>query len=440
MRVLAYPHATTIGGAQIAAVELLLALRRRGHEVTVLAPDGPLVSALQTGGLGWIRCAPLSPHPVSLDHTRTLAAAIRATRPDVVHAFEIGHVLAAFRVARVGFGLPVLGSFFSTRIPWFVPESIPLTAGKPVLLDFTVQWRTAPCRLLEPAVDIRPPPPGPAGGELRARLGIAPHAPVVTLVSRFTQLYKGEGLIGLVKSFRALDPELGTVALLVGDGPLHAELAARARAVNRALGRTAVVLPGPMPDPAPAYAVADVVAGNGHGLLRGMALGKAGVVLGRMGFCRTATPERTEALAHEGFYGTGDGGAMADAVTRELSPLLRDPDARARLGAFAARYVAERYGADRGAERLEEALEDARRGPRSRAAGEWVRAMGRAVHYRLRQPGLRREARRRGLQGEEAVELVFGRLRDMALPGGRRWTGRNLRAPAELASRAGRGA
>jgi hypothetical protein len=54
MRILVYPHAMEIGGAQLNAIHLAAAVRDLGHDVTVLSEPGPLVPQVAELGLAHV--------------------------------------------------------------------------------------------------------------------------------------------------------------------------------------------------------------------------------------------------------------------------------------------------------------------------------------------------------------------------------------------------
>src|SRR5207237_10898328 len=77
-------------------------------------------------------------------------------------------------------------------------------------------------------------------------------------------------------------PDLDLV--IVGTGDAEDVVRRKAEAANRRLGRPAVVLVGPMNDPRPAYAAADLVLGQGGSAIRAMSFTKPLIVIGEKGF------------------------------------------------------------------------------------------------------------------------------------------------------------
>jgi len=149
--------------------------------------------------------------------------------------------------------------------------------------------------------------------ELRHRFGIPADAPVALFVGRFTC---DKGIAELMEAFLQLEnrfPELRL--LLVGsfeDGdPLPADMRKRLESHQR------VILAGPVNDPAPYYAIADVLVLPSHreGLptvvLEGHAAGKPVIGAAATGIVDLLVDGETGLL-----FPVGDASALADAIAR----------------------------------------------------------------------------------------------------------------------------
>lgn len=172
----------------------------------------------------------------------------------------------------------------------------------------------------------------------RAALGIAPDAPVIGCVGRLVSLKNHRLLLAHLPGLVRVHQNLRVV--LAGDGPLHAELLAQARA----LGMTDHVLfLGARTDIANILPAFDIFAlpsqteGLSIALLEACATGLA-IVATDVG----GNPE----IVHDGSTGTlvpvDDGPALEAA----LDTLLRDAALRARLGAAACAWVAANASVD----------------------------------------------------------------------------------------------
>ena len=139
---------------------------------------------------------------------------------------------------------------------------------------------------------------------------------------------------------------------IVGDGPAAAALQERAAHVNRRWGREVVKFVGPMHDPRPAYAAADVVLGMGSSALRALSIGRPVVVQGEDGFSKVFEPATLPYFCAHGMWGRCRGGldrttacrsavgparrirvaaqssARSDAVRSRIASRCRAPSAR----------------------------------------------------------------------------------------------------------------
>ncbi len=149
--------------------------------------------------------------------------------------------------------------------------------------------------------------------ELRHQFGIPANAPIALFVGRLTC---DKGIAELMEAFSQLEnrfPELRL--LLVGsfeDGdPLPADIRKRLESHQR------VILAGPVNDPAPYYAIADILVLPSHreGLptvvLEGHAAGKPVIGAAATGIVDLLVDGETGLL-----FPVGDASALADAITR----------------------------------------------------------------------------------------------------------------------------
>jgi glycosyltransferase involved in cell wall biosynthesis len=363
MNILIGLHHVTLGGDTINAVELASRLRSRGHRVTLFAITGatgaasaveaPLLAMAGERGVG-VR---IFPRPLGvrarLGLVRDLARFARAERVEVVHAFGHQDTYFAFAGSYGLAGVPLVVNDYAMTLTRGLPQRVPLIAGTAAVRDEAERERPGPAFLLEPPVDIVANRPGCAdGAAFRRRLGIGPDEVLLVMVSRLARTMKAESLRGAIDAVWLL-AEPAVRLVLVGDGDGAPDLGTRAAKVNADLGRDAVLLPGAMVDPRPAYAAADIVLGMGHSGLRGMAFGKPLVVVGERGFSLPLTRETLSQFLYHGVYGLGDGGDVAPGLAEQLRPLLRDRQLREARGQLGRQTVMDRFGLDAAAERLE---------------------------------------------------------------------------------------
>lgn len=381
LRVLVGLHHVTLGGDTINAVELAGRLQQRGHAVTLfaIAPAGvadaaaPLLAMARERGVGVRLFPPGGGVRGRARLVRELARFVRAERFDVVHTFGHQDTYFAFAGSYGLAGAPLVVNDYAMTVTRGLPRRVPLVVGTEQVREEAGRARPGRAFLVEPPVDTDANRPALVDGPaFRARLGIGSDETLLVMVSRFNRAMKAESLRGAIDAVHLLaDPAVRLV--LVGDGEGGADLAARAGKVNADLGRDAVLLPGALVDPRPAYAAADIVLGMGHSGLRGMAFGKPVVVVGERGFSLPVTAETLPHFLYHGIYGLGDGGDVAPGLAEQLRPLLRDPGRRASLGQLGRRLVAERFSLDAAAERLEEIYRSA---AGRRSWFDWARDAG----------------------------------------------------------------
>lgn len=413
MRVLVLPKNLELGGTQKNAVSISLELAGMGHAVELATEDGPLGERVRASGVP-LRLLP----PVASRWHRlgTILRIIRDTRPDVVHAYEVRGVLEAAITGCLAGGVPLLGSILSTRVPWYLPETVPLTVGVPELAAFTRLWRSGRTELIEPAIDTTEPTPDAVPSLDR----IDDRSNLIVLVSRLVGPFKREGILRSISAVHELAP-LGYRLLIVGDGPERHIYERAAATTNRAFQTGVVTFAGAMEDPSPAYGVAKVVVGNGMSVIRAAMVSIPSVVVGREGYSEIVDLESLPGLIERGFYGVGEGLKGTDPLPAQMIAArqrVEDEDSRA----VAAQLIG-RYGLSTVGRKYESALAHAAT-VEPPNVGSLLRSLGRTAHYRYHRRRLRQQASRGGLEAENADNFVYGRLRNMALPPAHWGTGR----------------
>jgi glycosyltransferase involved in cell wall biosynthesis len=406
MKVLVYPPTLELGGSQLNAIELAAALAERGHDVAVVAArPGPLAGMLADKGL---RLLSLDLPGVRRPAPRAmlaLARVVRRERPDIVHAYEAPTALEAFFGTRLARRATVVTSILSMTIPARFPRSIPLVVGTRALAEQASRAGHRSVHLIEPPVDTRRDRPDAdmnTDAFLRAHQLNDDRLRIV-IVSRLERQLKLEGLERLIAATAPLAADRPVCLVVVGGGTALPLLRQRAEEVNARLGRRAVVLTGPMTDPRPAYAAADVFAGMGGSALRAMAFAKPVVIVGERGFSEVAAPETVQRFLEEGFYGTGDGDLDPERLRRQLDGLLADPERRSRLGAFGRELVCQRFDLGVAAAALEQIYQGATAGrlPAGTELAEAGRALAWIGGLKAKQRVLQWRARRLPRQAHE---------------------------------------
>jgi glycosyltransferase involved in cell wall biosynthesis len=249
------------GGPADHVADVAPVLAALGHEVTVVMPSGAAASRVEAAG---VRRLPLSvASKTDVSGALRFAALLRRERPDVLHCQDRRAGLVG-RLAARGAGVPVVFTLH----------------GAPDGLSYLVRGnlRAAPERRRDRLYYLH-------AERWLARTGglvVAPSEAIAEYLRRHVRLPAGQvrvvpngvdlgrfspaghtggagvlwlGLMGAVKRLDVLLDALasyGGPAVLAGDGPLRAEVAARAAGLG---GR--VTLPGFVADPVPLLAAAD---------------------------------------------------------------------------------------------------------------------------------------------------------------------------------------
>lgn len=369
MRLLVGLHHLELGGSQLNALDLAVSVRDQGHEVVIFGnyqdEPGPVAELARQAGLPVIavrhraerlgRTMPLRP-----GLSRALNRAVREFRADLVHAYEYSVALDAFYGPHLRFGTPVVTTVYGMQVPRWMPRYGSLIVGTAQLVAETAAFRPPPA-LIEPPVKTDFDDPAVVDGQpFRQQHGIRPEDIVIGVVSRLEPEMKAEGVLRAIRALRLLDDDRLRL-VVTGGGPALPDVAAEAERANSALGRPAVVLTGPMDDPRPAYAAADIALGMGGSALRAMAFGRPLVVLGINGFSRTCAPETIDYFLRWGFYGIGEGDLDPAPLAAQIAELAGDPGLRVERGGWGRRLVLGRFSLKAATQTLQEVYTEALR-------------------------------------------------------------------------------
>ncbi|MDF2798197.1 MAG: group 1 glycosyl transferase [Devosia sp.] len=415
MKILVFAHKLEVGGTQVNAIELAAQLRdAHGHDVVLFAVPGPMVELAETKGLRYIP-AP-SDTGFSPTRMRALYRLARAENPDLIHVWDAPQYLEAVFAVHLWTRVPMVVTSMAMVVNNEFPKSIWTTFGTPDLVAQAARsGRRA--RLLLPPVDTQFNQPDPAqGSAFRSRFGFADSDIVLVTVSRLVRWMKAESLRDTIEAVRTLGRDLPLHFVIVGDGTARAEIEALADEVNQELGRNAVQVVGPMLDPRPAYAAADIVIGMGGSALRGMAFAKPVIVVGEQGFSAPFTAETLPDFLHMGIYGLGDGQPGRERLTQHIAKLAASPDRLPELGLLGRNFVTRNFALTEVASQLNGLMADclASQPTTRQFAADLARTAAllsvyRLLPYRWRSRLSRADARRRK-RLQASAQLVSGEL------------------------------
>ncbi|MFD9124126.1 glycosyltransferase family 4 protein [Kitasatospora sp. NPDC059571] len=388
VRVLVHLNNLALGGAQLNAVDIARTLRERGHDPVLFAQgvDGsaPLVDVAAGHGLEVVVAGgPDTPHR---EVRRRLGRVAADHGSDLVHAWEVRAARNAyFGPGRLG-RIPVVTTFYGIRMLRGLPRHQPLVLGLGALMGDGRAFGHRDVRLIEPPVNTVTDAPGVAdGAAFRREHGIKDGELLLAIVTRLVpDLEKDAGAELTVDAVRRLDdPNVRLV--VVGAGPSLDRLRVRAADANRALGRDAVLVPGQLADPRPAYEAADLVLGMGGSALRGLAFGKPVVVHGAAGYTAIHRPgPLVEPHASRCMYGFGDGSRDPGVLAGQIRELLDDPALREELGRWGREWVVGRFSLAGVASAFERIYREVLSAPPGTAG--WLRDLEQMVRYEFTKP------------------------------------------------------
>ncbi len=359
MRVLILTSHLEVGGIPIYTVTLAEALARRGHQPVVVSRGGALVGRLTAAGIPHV-VIPLharSPlHPKALVMLVRVIRLIRRHRPEILHAqTRLTHLIAGLAGRLTG--VPVVTTahgFYRWR--WW-RRALPFWGARVIAVSPAVQrllierYGISSKKVAMIMNGIAWDPPAPQRLEEDARQfrivwGLPNHGgPVLGTIARLAPL---KGLETLLQAFHQLRASVPQARLLiVGDGPLKAELIRLAYALGE---QEHVVFSGTIRSTAVPLRLMDVFIlasrkeAFGLAIVEAMAMERP-VVASRVG----GIPDVVE----DGVTGLLVPPQDPDALARAVRSLLADAERRRAMGlAGRARYE-QRFTMDRVAREVE---------------------------------------------------------------------------------------
>lgn len=382
------------GGANQTTLTVAVEMKRRGHFVVFCSEGGPLRHQLEDEGIPHVEVRTAGRHP-SVSLARHLAATIRTQHIDLVCPNGFDCTLSAVPAALLT-GRPVFPTYGGMFVPPYPHPWLPVVNvfAQEFVESFVGShgWDRRECRNIVARVDGRRFHPGVSGEALRAELGLAADQPAVVVVCRLDRLKMRGAEVVLEAAPQVHRAHPGVKVVVFGEGSGLAEMQARAGALNGAAGTDFVLLPGATSRTPEAFALADLVIGNGaRSTIEAMACGKPVVSVGANGFCGVITPRSVESFRRFNFYkGSfrenpyGEASHLADTVSR----LLRSPALRGDLGAFGREYACQHLLVEGGCEEYERSYREAiacggRLRTRVKVAWRWMGAAAGFGWHRL---------------------------------------------------------
>ncbi len=376
MRILVHLNSLELGGTQINAVDFAAALRARGIECLLVGDrtsqrGGP--SLLDIAAAKGVRVQPYDAAPGVFAHARQLSRFADEFGADLVHVYGSwgGGRPTFWGPARWG-TRPWVLTVYEMQVSHKTHRHIPLIVGTGYLLD-EQSSRPGGVVLISPPVDLASDAPDSVDGTaFRIQHGLGDGL-LLVIVSRLISSMKSLPIGVAIDAMRTL-ADRGVTLAIVGAGDNEAAIARHAAEVNDAVGRDAVRLLGPMADPRPAYASADVMLGMGGSAARSLAFGKPLVVQGEAGFSALFAPDSADVLARSSFWSPDNAADPTRMLLDSLAPVLDDLGYRAELGTFGREFATARFGLEAMTDRLAEVYTEALG---RRNTSNWIRDLPR---------------------------------------------------------------
>lgn len=344
-RVLVHLNSLQLGGTQINALDLAARLRQLGIQSILLGasetlPTGP--SMLDIAADRGIEVEVYDAAPSMMTRSRQLTQLAKKHDVDLVHVY--GSWGGAARPTYWGFSRfgrnPWVQTVWEMEVSSLVKRRMPMIVGTGYLVD-DMRDRPGLTRLISPPVDTELDRPDPvAGAAFRAAHDL--HGPLLVIVSRLDLSMKSIPIGVAIEAMRTLG-ERATLAI-VGTGDNAEALHAAGAVVNAELGRDAVRFIGPMSDPRPAYAAADIMIGMGGSAARALAFGKPLVVHGEAGRAELFEESTSAALARYSYWSDDEAEHPVELFSGFVTALLDDEARREELGAFGREFAIGRFG------------------------------------------------------------------------------------------------
>ena len=370
MRVLVHLNSLELGGTQINAVDFAAAARSHGVESILVGdrttvPDGP--SLLDIARQRGLDVEQYIPHESILGRGRQLTEMAERHRAELIHVY--GSWGGAARPTYWGYARfgrrPWLQTVYEMEVSPKVKRHMPLIVGTGYLID-ELRDRPAPTVLISPPVDTTADRPDQvAAAAFRARYEL--EGPLVTIISRLDASMKALPVSIAIDAMRELAGDC--TLIIVGAGDDEARLRAQGADVNLSVGREAVRFIGPLSDPRPAYAAADVMLGMGGSAARSLAFGAPLIVQGEAGWSQLFESATAEALMRNSYWSAENVPNPVSRLVSILRPVLADADLRELLGSRGREFAEERFSLDAMTRRL---VDFYRASVAVRGLGGWV--------------------------------------------------------------------
>lgn len=358
----------TIGGHFKSAQALAKALHVQGHQVFAFLQGGDerLQAEFENVQVSVCRLKPGLADRLPDGKLRTLCRmfslvhqlirVIKKYRIDILHCQDPGFIRFAYlagSLTRKGLVCTQAGGEFTNHL---IPASSPLVVYSAELSDayqkLQVPFRPETVIYLRERIDMDIYQPGGKNPAMLQEYKIASDAMVFVMAIRLSA-QKKPWIDAVFQLMEQLKMPVPVCLLIAGSGTLYDEVCARAERFNGVHEGIRILPLGGVADTRTMrelILLADVVVGNGRGLMEAMACGRAALIAGERGELELITEENIEEAAYWNFSGRHfRKRAESDRSCGIANPGFED---MSRISAFGQQYVRRHYDARNGASKL----------------------------------------------------------------------------------------
>lgn len=353
-RVLVQINSLALGGTQINAVDLAAAVQEHGYESVLIGPtdtlpDGP--SLFEIADDRGVQLHAFDRPRSTFSGARALVRLAHKHRADLVHVYGSWTSRPAWWGPCLFGRRPLVLTVYEMTVDPLTPQNTGLIIGTKYL-EQELSSRPGGVDLISPPVDVvRDDSQRVSGRACVDYHGLRQDNLRIVMVTRLDEEMKAAGIECAIQAIGAITSPAVDL-LIVGTGDAEERLRVLADQINKRKRRRAVVLAGPMADPRPAYAAADVMVGMGGSAARSLSFGKPLVVAGEAGWFKTFTPHTASELFRNSFWSPDSMDDPVGSLIECLRPLLDDPQRRAELGRFGREFAEQNFGLPAMAKRL----------------------------------------------------------------------------------------
>lgn len=359
LNLLFFTRRLAVGGCQINAINLAVALVRQGHRVTFMAEEGPLVDQVLAGGMDFEHIDYIGRRHPSLKVMRKLADQVKKSEIDVVQAFDPQPIMEAYG-SQMWHKQPVYGLVAAPYLPSFrLPKSREIALVNPNHREQYIRlmgWKPDRLRLVVARLDCeRYKPKQTNASVVFGKYGVDSRFPIITLVTRVhpDKWPAIELFLSAVQRWQETRSNvLPAQFLVVGGGPLFSQLKERVAPLSN---RGILFATGEILDIPQVMNASTLVLGMASTCQQALACGRPVIVLGERGFSDICQPSNFEFLsAHHFNVHQQVDDEQPESLCRQIERIISSPNLAAQLGTFGREVANEHFDSEIGARQLED--------------------------------------------------------------------------------------